>query len=74
LFFIEKKLKEREPAYLKANHVLDVNKLTESSLKFLFEEVPSKITSKKNEGENEMEGFSSKEPSQKHDTSTLHHA
>lgn len=39
LFFIEKKLKEREPAYLKAHHILEVEMLTENSLKFLFESV-----------------------------------
>lgn len=36
LFFIEKKLKEREPVYLKANHVLDVEGLEKDSLNFLF--------------------------------------
>jgi len=35
LFFIEKKLKEREPVYLKADHVLEVEKLKEDSLNFL---------------------------------------
>ncbi|MDP4284681.1 MAG: shikimate kinase [Bacteroidota bacterium] len=35
LFFIQKKLKEREPIYLKAHHVLEVTQLTEDSLAFL---------------------------------------
>jgi shikimate kinase len=35
LFFIQQKLKEREPVYLKAHHILEVEKLTEDSLKFL---------------------------------------
>lgn len=35
LFFIEKKLKEREPVYLKADHVLDVEALEKNSLNFL---------------------------------------
>jgi shikimate kinase len=35
LFFIEKKLKEREPVYLKADHVLEAKNLTNDSLNFL---------------------------------------
>ncbi len=35
LFFIEQKLKEREPVYLKAHYVLEVEKLTEDSISFL---------------------------------------
>ncbi|HXS58376.1 MAG TPA: shikimate kinase [Hanamia sp.] len=35
LFFIQQKLKEREPVYLKADHVLDVVKLNGDSLSFL---------------------------------------
>jgi shikimate kinase len=35
LFFIEKKLKEREPVYLKADHVLEAENLTNGSLNFL---------------------------------------
>ncbi len=42
LFFIQQKLKEREPAYLKAHHILEVTDLTEDSLSFL-----QKTTSKK---------------------------
>lgn len=74
MFFIEKKLKEREPVYLKADHVLDVNKLSESSLKFLFEETVSKIKSKKNETEKEAAISTSKESSERNKTNTLHHA
>jgi shikimate kinase len=37
IFFIQKKLKEREPVYLKADHVLEVEKLKEDSLNFLQE-------------------------------------
>lgn len=74
LFFIEKKLKEREPVYLKADHTLDVKKLSESSLKFLFEEVASKIKSKKNEVEKEVAVSASKKSPDKYETSKLHHA
>ena len=35
LFFIQQKLKEREPVYLKAHHVLEVVNLNEDSLSFL---------------------------------------
>ncbi len=35
LFFIQQKLKEREPVYLKAHHVLDVVNLNGDSLSFL---------------------------------------
>lgn len=34
LFFIQKKLKEREPVYLKADHILEVEKLKADSLNF----------------------------------------
>ena len=37
LFFIQKKLKEREPVYLKANHILEVEKLQNGSLDFIKE-------------------------------------
>lgn len=37
LFFIQKKLKEREPVYLKANHILEVEKLQNDSLNFIKE-------------------------------------
>lgn len=37
LFFIQKKLKEREPVYLKANHILEVEGLQNNSLNFLKE-------------------------------------
>ncbi len=36
LFFIQKKLAEREPYYSKANHILNVEKLTEDSLSILL--------------------------------------
>jgi len=35
LFFIQKKLKEREPVYLKAHYILEVEELTDDSLGFL---------------------------------------
>ncbi len=35
LFFIEQKLKEREPVYLQADYVLEVTELTNDSLHFL---------------------------------------
>ncbi|HXR83136.1 MAG TPA: shikimate kinase [Hanamia sp.] len=37
LFFIQKKLKEREPEYLKADYVLEAEKLKNDSLNFLIE-------------------------------------
>jgi len=46
LFFIEKKLKEREPVYLKADRVLDVAKLRKNSLRFLQKEEEKKTVSK----------------------------
>jgi len=74
LFFIQKKLKERGPVYLKAGHILDVNNLTEESLKFLFEELPSKITSKKNDLEKNGDDPAVSEPGNKYKTRTVHHA
>jgi len=38
LFFIQKKLKEREPVYLKADHILEVENLSDNSLSFLRNE------------------------------------
>lgn len=38
LFFIQKKLKEREPVYLEADYVLDVTDLSKDSLHFLKKE------------------------------------
>lgn len=35
LFFIEQKLKERDPVYLQADHVLEVSSLNKNSLKLL---------------------------------------
>jgi|SRR6185437_12210365 len=35
LFFIQQKLKEREPVYLKADYILEVEKLQKNSLEFL---------------------------------------
>ncbi len=74
LFFIQKKLKEREPVYLKAGHILDVNNLTEDSLKFLFEEVPSKIKAKKNGSEKEADDAAVNDADNKYKTRTVHHA
>jgi len=74
LVFIQKKLKEREPVYLKAGHVLDVNNLTEDSLKFLFEETPSKIKSKKSKSEKKVDEPVVNEPGNKYKTRTVHHA
>ena len=37
LSFIEKKLKEREPVYLEANHILPAEEVTEDSMTFLQE-------------------------------------
>lgn len=37
LFFIQKKLKEREPYYLKAHHILEVKTLADDSLKHILE-------------------------------------
>jgi shikimate kinase len=54
LFFIQKKLKEREPVYLKAEHILEVERLQKDSLNFLEETgkktdaVKSAETNKKN--------------------------
>ncbi len=50
LFFIQKKLKEREPVYLKATHILEVEKLQNDSLNFL-EEKGKKTESIKTEKE-----------------------
>lgn len=36
LFFIEQKLKEREPVYLQANYVWDVNSINKDSIKLLI--------------------------------------
>ena len=46
LFFIQKKLKEREPVYLKAHHILEVEDLTEDSLAFLQPPAIKKISKK----------------------------
>ena len=37
LFFIQKTLKEREPYYLKAHHIIEVNTLNDDSLKRILE-------------------------------------
>jgi shikimate kinase len=49
LFFIQQKLKEREPVYLKAHHSLDTATLSESSLDFL-QEAPKRVIAKINNG------------------------
>ncbi len=77
LFFIQKKLSEREPQYLKAHHILEVTNLTENSLQFLFEPVREKMISKKNDEEkmnigNEKETNFAIPPKTK--TSTVPHA
>lgn len=41
LFFIQKTLKEREPFYMQADHVLDVRGLDKDSLLFLKEKFPT---------------------------------
>jgi len=46
LFFIQKKLKEREPVYLKADYILEVEKLSNDSLSFL-QNATSQKTEKK---------------------------
>ena len=75
LFFIQKKLKEREPEYLKAHHILDVTSLAKNSLKFLFEHEPVKIMPKKNDSEiKEMELPEDKDSSKKLKKRTVHHA
>jgi|GEM_PF-225062 len=81
LFFIQQKLKEREPEYLKAHHILEVTSLSKKSLQFLFEQASEKILSKKNEEAKENAGetkeikFSEiKDPSKKYKTRTEHHA
>jgi len=77
LFFIQKKLKEREPQYLKAHHILEVTNLTKNSLQFLFDPASEKINSKKNDTgkvniDNEKEKVLS--VSQKNKTRAVHHA
>lgn len=44
LFFIEKKLAEREKFYEEADHILDAEHLTNNSLDFIFEENNSTLT------------------------------
>ena len=39
LFFIQQKLKEREPVYLKAHHILEVEKLADDSISFLLQSI-----------------------------------
>lgn len=51
LFFIETKLKEREPVYLQANFILNTPSLTENSLEFLFKNQVLSIPSPVNENE-----------------------
>ncbi len=43
LFFIKEKLKEREPVYAKANHILEAEKLTADSISFLQKPASKKI-------------------------------
>ena len=44
LYFIEKKLGEREKFYLEADHILDAERLIKNSLDFIFEEKDSTLT------------------------------
>lgn len=75
LFFIQKKLKEREPVYSKAHHILEVTSLAKNSLKFLIEQPPVKIMPKKNgTGIEETELPENKDSSKKLKASTVHHA
>jgi shikimate kinase len=46
LFFIQKKLKEREPVYFKADHILEVEDLRNDSLDFLKERQKKKVENK----------------------------
>jgi len=75
LFFIQKKLKEREPVYSKANHILEVTSLVKNSLQFLFEKPPVKNIPQKNKVETEeIEYRETKDSSKKFKTRTAHHA
>ena len=47
LFFIQKKLKERETVYLKADHIFEVEKLRKNSLNFLEKGLTKSIESNK---------------------------
>ena len=47
LFFIQKKLIEREPVYLKADHIFEVEKLRKNSLNFLEKGLTKSIESNK---------------------------
>jgi shikimate kinase len=47
LFFIQKKLIEREPVYLKADHIFEVEKLRKNSLNFLEKRLAKSIEGNK---------------------------
>jgi shikimate kinase len=66
LFFIQKKLKEREPVYLKADHILEVEKLQNDSLDFLQKKA-SEPTNNKTNIENKLK----KEKETKHKSGKL---
>jgi shikimate kinase len=70
LFFIETKLKEREPDYLQANYTLDVPQLTDDSLNFFFEDLSLQGGSSGNETEDE----NIKESDETYNAITAHHA
>lgn len=70
LFFIETKLKERDPVYLQADYMLDVQQLTDDSLNFFFEDVALKSGASGNDDEDET----MKESDEKYQTRTVHHA
>jgi shikimate kinase len=48
LFFIQKKLKEREPFYMKADHILEVDQLDEHSLDFMIKKPLNALQKKSN--------------------------
>jgi shikimate kinase len=52
LFFIQKKLKEREPVYLKADYILEVEELQNDSLNFLKENNKTEVETKPTEVNN----------------------
>ena len=54
LFFIQKKLGEREPVYLKADHILEVEELQNTSLKFLQKQDKKKFAAKISGGDKNL--------------------
>jgi shikimate kinase len=76
LFFIQQKLKEREPQYLKAHYILEVTSLKKNSLQFLFEQSSKKNNESNENGniKNEIKLSGIKETSYKYKTGAEHHA